>query len=44
MKCKYCEKETEGEYCPECQEIREAFQQAKAAEDHLIAFRKVLEM
>lgn len=44
MKCKYCEKETEKEYCHECQEIRETFEKARIAEDHLIAFRKVRRM
>jgi len=44
MNCKYCEKETEKEYCPECQKIREAFERAKTAEDHLITFRKVRRM
>ena len=42
MICKYCEKKTEGEYCPECQNIRDAFQKAKEAEDHYIAFKKVI--
>jgi len=44
MRCKYCGKETEREYCPICQEIRDAFQKAKEAEDRLITFRKVMEM
>ena len=44
MRCKYCGKETEREYCPFCQEIRDAFQKAKEAEDRLITFRKVMEM
>jgi len=44
MRCKYCGKESEREYCPSCQEIRDAFQKAKEAEDRLIAFRKVMEM
>jgi RecJ-like exonuclease len=41
MRCKYCDNETEQEYCPRCQKIRDAFKLEEDAEDRLIAFRKV---
>lgn len=43
-RCKYCGVKVEGEYCLDCQKIRDAFRAAKEAEDRLIAFKKVMEM
>jgi hypothetical protein len=44
MKCKWCETETNVEYCSNCKNIREAFEKVEESEKRFAAFKKILLM